>query len=317
MIRSFKLMQDAVVQDCRKPSDSDMRTRSMAYLNEEYFTLMGKILVPQQVEVYTFNTVSGTRTYALPIDFGGVVGLQMVNKAGDTNFSKLFNGNTMQGFINKYPSGVSSTNSEPSNYRIATVNGVKVRSAAAGEAITVASSSALDTAVQATCVAYSNITRDAISRGAINPTTAGAYVSMLDESGAALSVYEAIQIGKSDYSKGTFTFKKGTVVIGSLAPWQMNATFSTIEFAETPDAVYGMRLEYFRQPIGMINDGDVPIGFPPEFCECIEWGAKVRARDFVDDASRVKTAKALYDEKVMELLASHGIAEVETPGFIF
>lgn len=399
MIRSFKQMQDAVLLDARKPGVAAYIPTVRQFLNQTYMELMGQIYVPQQVEVFPITGLTSARTYTLPADFNGFVGLHVLSKgaatasttlgadvaltdttltvadtsslassgyltidneilhyssvtssillsgvehgsfstvasthssgatvtqAGDASYARDISRGLMpiEKFDQRYPKGYSDNGQvQPGEFRIKKVEGVLTRNTGTA-AIKAYSSSALDAGVEVACLAYESSTRQTVTHGKCLLTAAsiteGTAITLANDAGASMTSYEPIQVSKSGDSRGIITVFRAstpTVTLGTLSPWQTHGEYEVLEFADVFDDVYSFNLRYIRMPVPMVNDSDIPFGFPSQFTEVIEWGAKYRMRDLGDDLTRTKEAKSRFDEMTMKLKASFPKATTEQFGF--
>ena len=292
-----------------------MRTRVRAWLNHAYFEMMGSLRISAQNDEFTFDTVSGTRAYDLPADYMGMLGLHIVDRADDTAWAKQLRSWSSVTFRNKYPSGASGTNAEPAGASVIRIDGVQSR-VTGTDGIRAVSDDTADTTQVATAVAYIDAGRTRIMEGSVtlNGTTAATLVT---RGLNAFTPNVVFSISKSDFTDGTILFDRaGGTVIGRLQPWELSLSRYVLEFHDTPDAAFTIRIPYIRSAVGMLSDGAIPLYLPAEFAEAIEWGGKYRARDYVDD-DRAAEADKKFKEMKNEMEAKYSPLNVEEPRFVF
>ncbi|KKN68448.1 hypothetical protein LCGC14_0450840 [marine sediment metagenome] len=121
-------------------------------------------------------------------------------------------------------------------------------------------------------------------------------------------VFGVIGVGKSENSKGIIIYESRDtipVLIAELMPWEISATFLTIQLNPFPDAIYELHLTYQRSPPIMVNDSDNTFLLPALLQGAIIEGAIVRGLKYNEDFQAAAAAAVVQQQKEADFVAVH------------
>ena len=241
-----------------RDTSSAMAAIIKVYVNNRYLDIINRLVTLQLFEMErtkTIATVSGTRTYLMPFDFGDIM------YAVDTTSNKKLDIITEQEWIEKYGNALTTTGVPFAI--ILNGEGTVFNQPSSSTKLTFVSSSSADT------------TQSALLRGISGSAEFYETINLSGTtSGQSSNNYDYLtQIVKNAVTTGavTFTYSTGGAVASVISPESLIQRNRTIGFHFIPSGVYSIDVRYKRDIKPMVSDNDSPI---IDIADGIEIGAK-------------------------------------------
>jgi hypothetical protein len=87
---------------------------------------------------------------------------------------------------------------------------------------------------------------------------------------SSASFYKILGVTKTQNFNGTITLTSGTTTLVSLLPWEMGRQYRTIYFLENPMGGEEIEYRFYRQPVALVNDHDIP-DLPGPYMQVLVW----------------------------------------------
>lgn len=270
---------DAVGTDVQDTS-SAFETISKRYINQRYFTILRAINWEVISPAYSFNTVAGTQTKALPEDFG-----KELYALDTTNGTELAKG-SLADLVTAYPDDLTASGTVE---RYAMYEDAVQAQPTSAAVASIVSSSASDTAVTV------------FVRGIATTYEVTEEITLTGTTAATGSIlFSSIKgVSKSGTSVGAVTVSCNSQTMAVLPPTIHESRYKIMFLHYNPSAVITIKLPYIIKPRPMSDDDDYPV---VDVADLIEIGAKADAWRYKRQFAKAQDMEILFEKELQRYI---------------
>jgi len=257
-----------------------METINKRYINKRYFQILRAINWEVLNPAYTFNTVSGTQTYALPEDFGKE--LYALDTTSGVELSRVPWGRlamsyaselTTAGDVKRYAIYEDAVQAQPTTAAVASIT----------------SSSASDT------------TQTILVRGIVSTYETVEEITLTGITAAtgSLSFSRIKGISKSASTTGAITVTCNSQTMAILPPTINVSRYKIMFLHYKPSAVLAIKMPYYIAPMPLSDDDDYPV---VDVADLIEIGAKADAWRYKRQFAKAGDMEALFERELQRFI---------------
>ena len=277
--KKFSAIVDNVGTDVGDTS-SAFETISKRYINQRYFSILRSINWEVINPAFSFDTMAGTQTQALPEDFGKELYARDI-----TNGVELAKGDLSE-LVRAYPSALT-TSGTVGRYAIYQ-DAVQAQPTTAA-VVSIVSSSASDT------------TPTVFVRGIVSSYEVTEEITLTGTTAAtgSLSFSSIKGISKSGTTVGAVTVSCNSQTMAVLPPTIHESRYKIMFLHYNPSAVITIKMPYIISPAPMSDDDDYPV---LDVADLIEIGAKADAWRYKRQFQKAQDMEILFEKELQRFI---------------
>ena len=271
MVHTFKGLRDQVLRLIGEDGDTVPETVVKDLMNQAHMNRVTQHEWPfmKWFRHETLSVSSGTSRYVLHQEYGK--GINFINTSTGEQLIEVPSRETLDR-ASQY--GDSAGTGAPREFFLADTQQVKAQPATPATVNIVSSSASDTTAAKAIIIKGETSTGD-VTTESITPNGVTPVVS-------STTWKTILQVTKSATWTGTLTLKDAaSVTLLTLYPTEMGRTYRVLEFLRPPDAGATIAYTFFRKPLELVNDYDIP-QLPDQHAQILVWDTLLLMAGYVN-----------------------------------
>lgn len=303
---NFKEIQDDVLKEIRNEKVSNVdpfRDMVRRHINRVVFECCESMFFEGMCDSYQFTLALNQNIYTLAQDCMGIVNVRLIDTTLTPARAWQVLDESQDEYDEEYPTPinlqVTPTPGQARKYRIVRFDGFMDRTP--NVEYRVYSDDARDKSF-VTVVGYQDSQRQRpikirLQLDGINPVATPSPIPYLITGVGKIDTFGSVTLERAQVPPLI-----GYTTVCTLSPWERSVYGYSMEFSSIPDKTYTCEVRYKKRPQMMVNDEEVPWGFPPEYIQVIVEGAKFLGLKEMVDETRAGIAKAEFERLKNEMM---------------